>query len=70
VTSATFIVLYKDQAKPENGRTTVGFFDWAFEKGAKTAADMDYVPLPKDVTDKIRASWRAELKADGKPLLK
>ncbi len=69
VTSATFIVLYKDQAKPENGRTTVGFFDWAFEKGAKTAADMDYVPLPKDVTDKIRAAWRAELKADGKPLL-
>ncbi len=70
VTSATFIVLYKDQVKPENGRTTVGFFDWAFEKGAKTAADMEYVPLPKEVTDKIRAAWHAELKADGKPLLK
>lgn len=70
VTSATFILLYKDQAKPENGRTAVAFFDWAFEKGAKTASDMDYVPLPKDVTDKIRAAWRAELKADGKPLLK
>ncbi len=70
VTSATFILLYKDQAKPENGRTAVSFFDWAFEKGAKTASDMDYVPLPKDVTDKIRAAWHADLKADGKPLLK
>ena len=69
VTSATFIVLYKDQVKPVNGRVTVGFFDWAFTNGAKTASDMDYVPLPKDVTDKIRASWKAELKADGKPLL-
>ena len=69
VTSATFIVLYKDQVKPVNGRVTVGFFDWAFTNGAKTASDMDYAPLPKDVTDKIRASWKAELKADGKPLL-
>lgn len=70
ITSATFIVMYKDQAKAENGRATVAFFDWAFEKGAKTAADLDYVPLPKDVTDKIRAAWRANLKADGQPLLK
>ena len=70
ITSATFIVMYKDQAKAESGRATVAFFDWAFEKGAKTAADLDYVPLPKDVTDKIRAAWRANLKADGQPLLK
>lgn len=70
VTSATFILVYKEQAKPENGRTTLAFFDWAFEKGAKTAADMDYVPLPKDVTDQIRAAWKATIKADGQPLLK
>jgi len=70
VTSATFILVYKDQSKAENGRTTIAFFDWAFDKGAKTAADMDYVPLPKDVTDQIRAAWKATLKADGQPLLK
>lgn len=70
VTSATFILVYKNQAKADHGRTTIAFFDWAFEKGAKTAADMDYVPLPKDVTDQIRAAWKATLKADGQPLLK
>ena len=70
ITSATFILVYKDQTKPENGRTTLGFFDWAFDKGAKTAADMDYVPLPKEVTDQIRAAWKANIKADGQPLLK
>ena len=70
VTSATFILVYKEQTKPENGRTTLAFFDWAFEKGAKTAADMDYVPLPKDVTDQIRAAWKATIKAGGQPLLK
>jgi phosphate transport system substrate-binding protein len=70
VTSATFILIYKDQAKPENGRTALAFFDWAFEKGAKTAADMDYVPLPKEVTDQIRTAWKANIKANGQPLLK
>lgn len=70
VTSATFILVYKDQTKPENGRTTLAFFDWAFEKGAKTAADMDYVPLPKDVTDQIRAAWKTTIKTGGQPLLK
>lgn len=70
VTSATFILVYKDQAKPESGRTTLAFFDWAFEKGAKTAADMDYVPLPQNVTDQIRAAWKATIKTNGQPLLK
>ena len=70
ITSATFIVMYKDQAKPDNGRTTVAFFDWAFEKGAQTAAALDYVPLPKEVTDQIRGKWKAMLKDNGAPLLK
>ncbi|MEI7571289.1 MAG: phosphate ABC transporter substrate-binding protein PstS [Alcaligenaceae bacterium] len=69
VTSATFILLYKEQAKPENGKAAVAFFDFAFSKGADAAAAMDYVPLPTVVTDQIRASWKANLKAGGKPLL-
>ena len=47
----------------------VDFFGYAFDKGAKTASDLDYVPLPKEVTDAIRAAWKANLKAGGKPLL-
>ena len=69
VTSATFILMHKDQAKPENGKAAVAFFEWAFANGATSAAALDYVPLPKAVTDQIRASWKANLKAGGKPLL-
>jgi phosphate transport system substrate-binding protein len=69
VTSATFILLYKEQAKPENGKAAVAFFDWAFAKGAAAASALDYVPLPQAVTDQIRASWKANLTAGGKPLL-
>jgi len=70
VTSATFILVYKTQDKPENGKGVIEFFTWAFENGGKLAADMEYVPLPKEVTDKIKADWKSTLKAaDGKPLL-
>ncbi|RYH63009.1 MAG: phosphate ABC transporter substrate-binding protein PstS [Alcaligenaceae bacterium] len=67
VTSATFILIHKEQAKPEQGAAVMSFFDWAWKDGAKSAADLDYVPLPKEVTDKIRASWKSDIKsADGK----
>jgi phosphate transport system substrate-binding protein len=69
VTSATFILMHKDQAKPENGKAAVAFFEWAFAKGADSAAAMDYVPLPTAVTDQIRANWKANLTTGGKPLL-
>jgi len=69
VTSATFILMHKDQAKPENGKAAVASFEWAFSKGADSAAAMDYVPLPTAVTDQIRANWKANLTTGGKPLL-
>jgi phosphate transport system substrate-binding protein len=69
VTSATFILMHKDQAKPDNGKAAVAFFEWAFANGAASAAALDYVPLPKAVTDQIRANWKASLTAGGKPLL-
>ena len=69
VTSATFILMHKDQAKPDNGKAAVAFFEWAFANGATAATALDYVPLPKAVTDQIRANWKANLTAGGKPLL-
>jgi phosphate transport system substrate-binding protein len=67
VTSATFILLQKVQDKPAQGKAVMDFFAWAFKDGAKDATDMDYVPLPKAVTDQIQAKWKTEIKsADGK----
>jgi phosphate transport system substrate-binding protein len=71
VTSGTFILLHKKQDKPEQGKAVLAFFDWAFTQGAKDATDLDYVPLPKAVTDQIRAKWKTDLKAaDGSAIWK
>ena len=71
VTAATFILMHKVQDKPEQGAEVLKFFDWAFKSGAKSAAELDYVPLPEEVTSKIRAVWTEQIKsADGKAVWK
>jgi phosphate transport system substrate-binding protein len=63
ITGATFILMHKNQDKPENAKEALKFFDWAFSaNGDKMAMDLDYVPLPENVTKMIRAAWKAKIK--------
>jgi len=70
ISGATFILMYKTQAKPENAREVLKFFDWAYSNdGDKLADALDYVPLPDTVTAQIRGTWKAQIKdASGKPV--
>ncbi len=71
ISGATFILMHKTQEKPDTGKEVLKFFDWAYDKGGKLAADLDYVPLPENVVKLIRAAWKAQLKdTTGKPLVK
>ena len=62
ITGATFILLHKAQAKPQQGMEVMKFFDWSFAHGAKLAADLDYVPLPDALTRQIRGAWATQVK--------
>ena len=69
ITGASFILLHKQQEKPENAQEVLKFFDWAFKNGAGLAAALDYVPMPEGVVKLIQSSWKAQLKdASGKPV--
>lgn len=70
VTAATFILVHKVQDKPAQGRSVLEFFDWAFKNGGKSAEALDYVPLPENVTNEIRAAWGEIKTADGQPVWK
>ena len=63
VTAASFILIHKTQDKPKNGEAVLTFFDGAFENGKEMAAELDYVPLPAEVTDQIEKLWADEIKA-------
>jgi phosphate transport system substrate-binding protein len=64
ITGATFILMHKSQGNAENAKETLKFFDWAFTPGGdKMASDLDYVPLPENVTQMIREAWKTKIKA-------
>ena len=54
--ASTFIIMPKE--KVDADKKITAFYAWAFDKGAKIAADLKYVPLPKSVTDKIKQYWK------------
>ena len=62
ITGATFILMYREPKNTKNSQETIKFFDWAFVNGAKMSADLDYVPLPKAVTDRIRSDVWTQIK--------
>jgi len=57
VAAATFILVKRDNPKALAGVTK--FFDWCFAKGDEEARKLQYVPLPADLKDDVRAYWQA-----------
>jgi phosphate transport system substrate-binding protein len=68
ISGATFILMQKTQDKPANAAATLKFFDWAMMQGDKTAADLDYVPMPDSSKAAIRKAWGDIKDASGKPV--
>jgi phosphate transport system substrate-binding protein len=54
VSTASFIIMYKDPADKAQSQEVLKFFDWAFKNGKQLALDLDYVPLPDALTKQIR----------------
>jgi phosphate transport system substrate-binding protein len=41
----------------------IKFFTFAFTKGAKSAEELDYIPMPDSVIKLIEKSWSDEIKS-------
>lgn len=68
ISGATFILMHTKQDKPANATEVLKFFSWAYKNGDKTAADLDYVPMPKPVIAAIEKSWGEIKDTAGKPV--
>uniref|UniRef100_UPI003B39FD0E phosphate ABC transporter substrate-binding protein PstS n=1 Tax=Bosea sp. (in: a-proteobacteria) TaxID=1871050 RepID=UPI003B39FD0E len=68
ITSATFILVHAKPENPADVQAALKFFDWAFKNGDKLALDLDYVPLPANVKDEVRAAWKGVTDNSGKPI--
>jgi phosphate transport system substrate-binding protein len=68
LSGATFILMHKSQDKPAQGAASLKFFEWAYQNGDKTAADMEFVALPAAVKDLVRKQWASIADASGKAI--
>ena len=61
ITAATFILIHKQPADKAQAAEALKFFGWAFDKGAKMAEELDYVPMPDAVVKQIKATWEKDV---------
>ena len=66
ITGASFILMHTQQGKPEAAREVLNFFNWAYHNGQQLAEQLDYVPMPENVTKLVEQSWQQVKGPDGK----
>lgn len=62
VTTASFIIMYKNPDNKAASQDVLKFFDWAFKNGKQLALELDYVPLPDALTKQIRERVWSQIK--------
>lgn len=62
ISTASFIIMYIDPKDKKGSREAIKFFDWAFLNGAAMSEELDYVHLPKELQDQIRAKVWTQIK--------
>lgn len=55
ISTASFILMYKQPADKAASAEALKFFDWAFKNGKALATELEYVPLPDSLTAEIRS---------------
>jgi len=62
ISTASFILMYKEPGDKSASQEVIKFFDWAFKNGKQMAAELDYVPLPDALTAQIRQKVWSQIK--------
>ncbi len=70
ISGATFILMHANQDEPGQAAAALNFFDWAYRNGDKTAAELDYVPLPDSVIQRVRDQWASIKSSSGQAVFK
>jgi phosphate transport system substrate-binding protein len=62
VSSASFIIMYKNPTNKAASDEALKFFDWAFKNGKNMSEELDYVHLPTVLQDQIRQRVWSQIK--------
>jgi phosphate transport system substrate-binding protein len=62
ISTASFIIMYKDPADKKASQEVLKYFDWAFKNGKKLSEELDYVHLPEKLQADIRSRVWSQIK--------
>ena len=62
VSSASFIIMYRNPDNRAQSQAVLKFFDWAFRNGRKMSEELDYVHIPMALQDQIRQRVWSQIK--------
>ena len=68
IAASTWVLIHKTPDDAAATGEALKFFAWAYKDGKETAKALDYVSIPDSVVDLIKASWKADIQTDGKPI--
>jgi phosphate transport system substrate-binding protein len=69
ITGASFVLMHRVARDAQRSAGALRFFDWGLTEGGSLASELGFVPLPLEVVEKVRASWREITDAAGRPVL-
>jgi phosphate transport system substrate-binding protein len=61
ITSATYILMYRQPRDVAASNSALRFFAWALDKGGTMAEQLDYVPLPPEAIKQVKAIWASDI---------
>lgn len=68
IAGATFILVKENPTECGKAKEVLKFFDWAYTNGAQMARSLDYVPIPRSVSDLMEETWAKEIRCSSKPV--
>ncbi|WP_376098279.1 phosphate ABC transporter substrate-binding protein PstS [Roseomonas sp. CCTCC AB2023176] len=66
IVSPTFILVPTNPTEAVKLTNVFRFFDWAYTNGGDAARQLEYIPLPAEVHNAVRAAW-AQIRVNGQP---
>lgn len=68
IAASTWVLIHKTPEDVAATGEALKFFAWAYKDGKDIAKGLDYVSIPDNVVDLIKASWKSDIVTDGKPV--
>ena len=69
ISGASFVLMHKIQDNPQVAQAVLRFFDWSYINGEQAAEHLNFVALPANTQQLIRAEWKARIKdSKGNPI--